>query len=80
MATNPYRTPAQTGRELTPSQASRPLDLAHVALFAWVVTLVRIAVGLAHAEPPGRELVFAWLILLLAPVLLAKELCPRSRG
>lgn len=79
MATNPYRTPAQAGSESPPSQANRPLDLVVVAAFAWVVTLLRLGLGAAHAEPPSRELAFAWLVLFLAPVVFGNELWPPSR-
>ncbi len=74
MATSPYRVPAQSGPKCLRVESQRRLDLAGVAGFAWVITLVRVVAGFVQAEAPNRELDLAWLILLLLPVVIWKEL------
>jgi hypothetical protein len=77
MASNPYRVPAQAGSEPAPAATRASLELTVVAGFAWLVTLVRVAVGVARAEAASRELDLAWLILFLAPVVIWVELQAR---
>jgi hypothetical protein len=80
MASSPYRTPARPAADPTPTELSAFLDVAGVAAFAWVVTLVRIAAALLCDEPSSHELDFAWLVLFLAPVIVWNELAPRWRA
>ncbi len=74
MATSPYRVPAQSGPKCLRAEGQQRLDLAGVAGFVWIVTLVRVVAGLATAEAPSRELDLAWLLLFLLPVVIWKEL------
>ena len=79
MAESPYRTQAQPAED--PSRAEAPVfgDIAGIASFVWVATLVRIGAALLSAEPASRELDFAWLVLLLAPVVIWKDTSTRRR-
>jgi hypothetical protein len=74
MVPSPYRVPAQTGSERAPATARASLELTVVALLAWAVTVVRVVVAVVRAEPAGRELDLAWLILFLAPVVIWAEI------
>ena len=56
MATSPYRVPAQAGPDSTCAENYSCFDLAGVAAFVWVVTLVRIMAAIARVEAPNREL------------------------
>jgi hypothetical protein len=42
--------------------------MAIAGAFIWLLTVARVAVGLVRAEAPGRELVFAWMVLLVVPL------------
>jgi hypothetical protein len=43
-------------------------ELALTGTFIWLVTVVRVAVSFVRAEPASRELVFAWIVLLVVPL------------
>jgi hypothetical protein len=75
--TSPYRTAERPPPE---TQSLVPLDVAGMAAFLWVVTVGRVALGAAHAEPPGRELALAWLVLVSLPVLAGWALARDRRG
>jgi hypothetical protein len=49
-----------------------------MAVLAWILTALRVAMSVACAEAPSRELAFAWIVLIALPVLAARELA-RSR-
>jgi hypothetical protein len=42
--------------------------------FLWLVTVLRVVAARVHPEPPSRELAFAWVVLIVAPVAIAREL------
>jgi len=78
MPTGPYRSrpiPDRLPRE--PQAAS---GTAIGAAFVWLATVARIAAGLAHGEAASREMVFAAMVLLVAPVIVVRELQRRQRG
>ena len=77
MSSSPYRIAARPAPEPRPEA---PLDVAGMAAFLWILTLERVAMGVAHAEPPSRELALAWLVLVALPVALGAMLARDRRG
>jgi hypothetical protein len=45
-----------------------------VTVFVWLVTLARVAASFGRAEPLSRELVLAWVVLVLAPYLYLRQM------
>jgi hypothetical protein len=45
-----------------------------VGTFLWLVTVLRVVAARLHPEPPSRELAFAWVVLLVVPLAVAREL------
>ena len=80
MAESPYRTQTRPPEE--PPRAKVPVfgDIAGIASFVWLATLVRIGAALLSAEPESRELDFAWLVLFLTPVAIWRDIAGRRRA
>jgi hypothetical protein len=72
MASSPYRTQAR--REPPPAAPPLPRETWIVAAFVWLVTLARVLVSLIHDETLSREVVFAWLLLIVVPVVVGREI------
>ncbi len=82
MVSTPYRLSAAE-RSVTPAAAPlTPPSIAGVVVALWGATLLRLAVACHGGETWGRELTLAWLVFLLAPVVIATELMAyrRARG
>ena len=79
MATSPYRVRVQAVPDASCAENPPCFDLARVAAFVWMVTLVRIVAAFMATEAPNREIDVAWLILLLAPVVIWKEWARHGR-
>jgi hypothetical protein len=45
-----------------------------VGTFLWLATVVRVLAARLHPEPPSRELAFAWVVLIVVPLAIAREL------
>jgi hypothetical protein len=52
--------------------------MAAAGAFVWLATVVRVVVSLVRAERPSRELVFAWVVLLVLPALALRGLARRD--
>lgn len=79
MSLSPYRTLAEHEPERAPPAPHGAYDVAFAALLALVLGAVRVAFALWRHEAPCREIDLAWILAMLGPFVLWKELAA-NRG
>ncbi|MFT3769761.1 MAG: hypothetical protein QM820_30355 [Minicystis sp.] len=71
MMPNAYRTPAP----VAPDREPRPsYEVAVAVALTWALALLRVAFVLLRSEAPSRETDFAWLFVVVAPIVVWKEI------
>jgi hypothetical protein len=80
MSLDPYRTLPQLDQALSSRLPRAPLDVAVVIGLAWTLAAVRVLAALARADATSRELGLAWLVVLVAPYLIWREIAASRRA
>jgi hypothetical protein len=79
MIPDPYRHPATHAPGSAAPPAFAWYDVAVAAALAFLLGVARVAFALARGEPPSREVDLAWLLVMLAPLVVWKEIAARRR-
>ncbi len=79
MSPDPYRTPATRDGDSTEPEAFAWYDVTVVAALALLLGVIRVAFALARSEAPSGEVDLAWLVVLIAPVVVWKEIAASGR-
>lgn len=74
MSLDPYRTPARLPPDPMLPRAPPAYDVLVVTVVAWALGLMRVVFALFRYEAPCREVDFAWLLVLLAPLVAWREI------
>lgn len=79
MNSHPYRTPASPDAAPAPASRLASYEIAFVGVIAWALGLMRVLFALGRAEAASREVDLAWLLLVLAPIVVWKEIASQRR-
>ncbi|APR75648.1 Hypothetical protein A7982_00994 [Minicystis rosea] len=80
MRFDPYRTSTPLIDPPRPRIGSLPsYDVIVVAVVIWLLAVLRIACALWRHEPQSREIDVGWLLIVLLPIVVGKEIAAQRR-
>ena len=74
MSPDPYRTPSPSPAQ---PRAAVSMEIAVAAGIAWALAVMRVTYALLRADAPSHEIDVAWLIVIVAPIVVWKEIAAR---